>query len=165
MRKSAVSSITYGKDQLSDRSIIWHKKYIIWVWEYGKSGQDWDSGDRRDRRVRIIIIFLIYNGKYAKTGREWERGDRREMSVMISIFFSYLLSNMENPDENERGDRWDRRVMIAMILSYWAGQYSCLDTLNSKIHPLVMILWPPFNFWKKEYKLWLTHWLTGIQMV
>ena len=27
-----------------------------------------------------------------------------------------------------------------MILSYRAGQYSCLDTLNSKIHPLFQIL-------------------------
>ena len=27
-----------------------------------------------------------------------------------------------------------------MMLSYWAGRYSCLDTLNSKIHPLFQIL-------------------------
>ena len=27
-----------------------------------------------------------------------------------------------------------------MILSYQAGRYGCLDTLNSKIHPLFQIL-------------------------
>ena len=29
---------------------------------------------------------------------------------------------------------------MKIILSYWAGQYGCLDTLNSKIYPLFQIL-------------------------